>query len=95
MKKDIQNFSKAMMKLVKEKELDYLFAGEGNQVISTNKVLQLILQMNNSEMIWENLKGNSHEQEEAILKVRDHLLEVGFLIDYESNGKFFYLIINK
>ena len=95
MKKAQETFSSAMIKLVQEKELDYLFAGEGGQVLSTSKMLQIILQMNNSEMIWKSLNGNSPEQEEAIIKVRNHLTENGFSSDYESNGKCLYLIITK
>ena len=95
MKKDLNTFSTEMMNLVQEKELDYLFAGEGGQVLSTTKILQLILMMENSELIWQSLNGNSHEQETAILKVKDHLIKNRFDISYESNESFFYLIIHK
>ncbi len=88
-------FSRRMLKFVQDKKLDYIFAGKDGQVLSTSNMLQLLLEMNNSEMIWKNLNGNLHEQEKAIKKVREHLLEYGFSTHYESNGKYFYLIINQ
>ena len=95
MKKTSSTFSAEMMKLVQEKELDYLFVGEGAQVLSSSKMLQIILKMDDHEMIWKSLNGNPPEQENAIIKVREYLFEGGFSTDYESKGKFFYLTIKR
>ena len=95
MKKVPNTFSIEMMNLVREKELDYLFAGEGGQVLSTTRMLQLILNMEEGELIWQSLIGKPYEQESAIIRVKDHLIKKNFNVSYEFNSLFFYLIITK
>ena len=87
MNKSSCTFSRKMLKFVQDKKLDYIFAGKDGQVLSTSNMSLLLLEMNNSEMVWKNLNGNLHEQEKAIKKkVRGHFLEYGFSTHYESNG---------
>ena len=68
MNKSSCTFSRKMLKFVQDKKLDYIFAGKDGQVLSTSNMLLLLLEMNNSEMVWKNLNGNLHEQEKAIKK---------------------------
>ena len=95
MKKDLQTFSNEMMKLVQEKELDYLFTGEGGKVLSSSTMLQIILEMKGHDLIWKKLNGSLLKQQEAMIEVKEHLTLKGFPVSFESKGGFLYLIINK
>ena len=94
MKKNRQTFSSKMIKLVQEKGLDYLFAGEGGQVLSSSTMLQIILQMKGHDLIWKKLNGSLLKQQEAMIEVKEHLTLNGFPVAFESEGGFLYLIIN-
>ncbi len=83
-----------MMRLVQEKGYDFLFSGEGGQVLSSSTMLQIILQMKNHDLIWKKLNGSLPKQREAMIEVKEHLSLIGFLVTFESEGGFLYLIIN-